>query len=454
MSATLPRNYLMLFGLMVHVACAQATWTNCTASTGACPERSAIYTEVLTTGDVLAFGRYDRTNSRFTNETWVLRNGLWQQLQPPVAPSPRGFAAMAFDLALNHVVLFGGMDAARTPLNDTWLWDGSSWREVFPPNRPPGRGQPGLAFDPRLGRMLLCDGLGTETWSFDGFDWRLEHSGYPLYGSTVHMLTDWANEEVLRIDGDYVGLRVLTWTGSQWSATAWFPGVPLRLGIAATFDWTRGRVVLFGGENAGGTPLNQTWEGNSRGWQRVATQVSPPALYLGKLAYSASLGATVLVEGEAPGTAFLDTWLLATPHPASTTTIAHGCAPSAPWLHTGGRWDLPWQGERFDLQLDSATGGALAGPAWMWLGTSSTSWGARPLPLDLLPFGVGGCSLSIRPEVLGPIGSTQQRLLWSIVLPADPALRGLEFFTQALAASGPTATFELSNAMGCRIGVW
>lgn len=67
------------------------------------------------------------TFSSLTDKTWVLKDGHWEELRPAISPSSRGGPAMGYDLVRKRIVLYGGFDSARNPLNDTWEWDGESW---------------------------------------------------------------------------------------------------------------------------------------------------------------------------------------------------------------------------------------------------------------------------------------------------------------------------------------
>jgi hypothetical protein len=102
-------------------------------------------------------------------------NGAWQQKHPPIAPSPRGLAATAWDPVRHGVVLFGG--AAVTAYNDTWLWKSGAWTQLTAPTVPPIRYAFGMAYDPRAKGVVMYGGYGSLYASNDL--WTLESDIVP-----------------------------------------------------------------------------------------------------------------------------------------------------------------------------------------------------------------------------------------------------------------------------------
>src|SRR5437773_313852 len=99
----------------------------------------------------------------------------------PSAPKPlaRDYVALAYDVARERVVLFGGYDGSEPPLADTWEWDGSTWKQRNPAQSPPGRIDHALAYDEARKRVVLFGGNGSvsvadtlgDTWEWDGIRW-------------------------------------------------------------------------------------------------------------------------------------------------------------------------------------------------------------------------------------------------------------------------------------------
>jgi hypothetical protein len=73
-------------------------------------------------------------------------------------PSARTGAAMAYDVADQSVVLFGGQSRTRG-LDDTWTWDGSAWSQAHPATSPPALADAQMTFDPVSRQVIL---IGTE----------------------------------------------------------------------------------------------------------------------------------------------------------------------------------------------------------------------------------------------------------------------------------------------------
>src|SRR6267378_1934972 len=134
----------------------------------------------FTHSGTLLFGGFDF--ARVYNDTWILREGGWFQLNPVSSPPPRGGPGMAYDAATGTVVLFGGSldgdfgGTSGTDYNDTWIWDGTTWTQLFPTVSPPARrfDTQGMAYDARTGTVVLFGGITAtqtvlgDTWTWNG----------------------------------------------------------------------------------------------------------------------------------------------------------------------------------------------------------------------------------------------------------------------------------------------
>ena len=54
-------------------------------------------------------------------------SGTWVRIPTAGGPSFRTGFGLAFDQLRRTLVLFGGRDAAGTPLSDTWIWTAAGW---------------------------------------------------------------------------------------------------------------------------------------------------------------------------------------------------------------------------------------------------------------------------------------------------------------------------------------
>jgi hypothetical protein len=108
------------------------------------------------TGQVVMFGGLADVNP---NNTWTYDGTTWTLQSPAVQPLLVYAASAAFDPGLQGVVLFGG-GSGGVDQNTTWLWDqvGGTWTQLFPAQSPPAREGAGMAYDAALDRVILFGG--------------------------------------------------------------------------------------------------------------------------------------------------------------------------------------------------------------------------------------------------------------------------------------------------------
>ena len=186
-----------------------------------------------------------------------------------VAWGGRSTHAIAYDPNLQKTVLFGGSPGGQDVTQDTWDYDGATWKRRFPTHRPPARNNFAMVYDANRKHVVLFGGataiasaLLGDTWEWDGDDW-LE----------------------------------LTPAGSP----------PSRGCHAMAFDFTRNRLVLFGGSD-GLTELNDTWEFDGAAWSQKMPTFSPPARISHAMAYDVSRSTLILFGGLTGSTNLPDTW--------------------------------------------------------------------------------------------------------------------------------------------------
>jgi hypothetical protein len=119
------------------------------------------------TGQVVMFGGLPDANS---NNTWTYDGTTWTLESPAVQPPLVRAGSAAFDPGLQGVVLFGGRSGG-VDQNTTWLWDevGTTWIQLSPVHSPPAREGAGMAYDAALNRVILFDGQDSngyfnDTW--------------------------------------------------------------------------------------------------------------------------------------------------------------------------------------------------------------------------------------------------------------------------------------------------
>jgi cysteine-rich repeat protein len=108
--------------------------------------------------------------SSFTSETFELtKDGFFSR--GTSGPTPRSFAALAYDAAHRNLVLFGG-SASGGANGETWLWT-NSWASVTPSMPPPARSETQFAFD-GVGVAMVGGNNGgplDDAWRWNGSAW-------------------------------------------------------------------------------------------------------------------------------------------------------------------------------------------------------------------------------------------------------------------------------------------
>jgi hypothetical protein len=79
-------------------------------------------------------------------------------------------SSTVFDPNLKAVVLFGG-GSGGVDQNSTWAWTGSNWKQLVPTQWPGAREGAGIAYDVALGHVIIFGGqdhnlLLNDTWEF------------------------------------------------------------------------------------------------------------------------------------------------------------------------------------------------------------------------------------------------------------------------------------------------
>jgi len=190
-----------------------------------------------------------------------------------------------------------------------WAWE----RLTFTGENPSAREVSAVAFDPTRGKLVLFGGeeqdngyspLG-DTWEWDGRRWLQRTTWTPGPPSrTAHALAyDGANGTILLFGGFDASGGLLCdtwqWDGEQWSEV--LPSGPSpgpRAGHRMVYDRQRRRIVLNGGIGPGLTYFSDTWEWDGTAWEKRAPQL--PGLPIGgghELVYDSARCTTVLFGG-------------------------------------------------------------------------------------------------------------------------------------------------------------
>jgi cysteine-rich repeat protein len=204
-------------------------------------------------------------------DTWEFDGTTWAHVITRDSPSPRFGHAMVYDSARHVVVLVGGIDPSGRDLADTWTYDAINWTQVFPATPPPARAFAALAFDSDHGRVILFGGADpanhNDVWSFDGATW----TQVPI-------------------------------TGTQPSP---------RSGAAMVFDPVHHNTMMFGGLDPTAGRIGDTWLLDASGWTHIDTSgdpQTPPFRDRAGLVFDTSRNLPVLVAGGSNFGILGDTW--------------------------------------------------------------------------------------------------------------------------------------------------
>jgi hypothetical protein len=202
--------------------------------------------------------------------TWSWQSGAWTRLDSVHTPDVVSGVMFSFPPARQLILFSGCCDVVQKPANSSypfknaakpgmWAWDGHDWSEVHPAHLPPARWGATVAYSSELNEAVMYGGQAispeppplTDTWSWNGTDWRQVASP--------------------KVPGDFV---------------------------VSTAAAARGQVVLTAGGQSftKGTASsdNQTWVWGGTAW--VKLDVPTPSCFYCELAYDPVRRLTVLVS--------------------------------------------------------------------------------------------------------------------------------------------------------------
>jgi len=270
-------------------------------------------------------------------DTWEFDpvNNAWVQLAPPPGPAPRWLHAMSFDPHRGMVIMTGGDDGLGLILHDCWGWNGLAWLPL-----PAWPGIPtyhhALCLNPPMGNAVLIGGEGPggvplpEVWETDPSPaawipgvWMGPPAGPDVRGALAAAPT--SAGPVL-----FGGLHFLpgilygdTWLyipGGWQQVTPPTSPSPRHQHAMASLSSRPDSVVLFGGQDGGGSFLSDTWlfDVHQADWTQQSI-AGPSARMLHCMAEIQSDGRVLLFGGREPGNVLGDTWLLDAP---ATLTVS------------------------------------------------------------------------------------------------------------------------------------
>lgn len=370
---------------------------------------------------------------------WDPATNAWAQVNPPVWPSPRRWAAMAFDPGTGGMLLFGGEVAITTPpsppSNETWLFLRGIWLRLNPATVPPPRRMHSLATRPDFGDVFLCAGSD------------------PSQTPEVRLLDAWR------------------WTGNGWTA---FQAKTFPHGTTANqavYDEARKRIVLQGGQGisvpntAGGGQYGDLYGGSPSTWCSEFDCLSDDWRLYGAAAfgtadpvigrvsryfagYIPALGKVYKAGGQNPsGTGTITGTCEYQAKPAAqSAAFGAGCQGLA--LGPVFPGDRPWLGRTYNAAATGLAGQSLA------IGVLGLA--PQQIPLALLhPAGGPGCTLYAELKILVVLGNAGGSAAFILSIPNDTVLAGARLHQQVLeiqVSGGTLSSFTATNGLALTLG--
>lgn len=265
-------------------------------------------------------------------ETWAFNGTSWRQiflsLEIPGdngALLSRDSHAMVFDPGLGRLIIYGAymsdvlefnvsLSKIKTAVLTTW---------------PPQQDEHSMVYDPDRDRLMMYGGGSPEMWELSpatmtwkwhyvrGPDGRIGHA--MAYESPRRKIILFGGRQ--RFQGGLCGTPgeavcegsddTWEWDGEAktWTKRTVTGGSPPgRYDHAMVYDTVRNRIVLFGGRDLSGTPLNDTWEWDGTTWTNVPTASGLAARFGHAMAYDPVRKTIVLFGGGNGSVKFNDTW--------------------------------------------------------------------------------------------------------------------------------------------------
>jgi hypothetical protein len=224
---------------------------------------------------LVMFGGHD--GAAALGDTWELDDQApaWRKIEAQPAPSARSYHAMAYDVARQRVVLFGGWSNGQPQL-DTWEYDGKSWQQPSLMSPPPARRSAMLAYDTSKQRLLMFGGtpqwstgsapetgLG-DLWSYDGKSWQRIVTAFNPPARWFAGFVWYAARNSAVLFGGWTGTQglrdTLMFDGQSWMPLSDSGMTEISYGAAVGYDAPGKRVLAFGGMNADNAELNALWQ--------------------------------------------------------------------------------------------------------------------------------------------------------------------------------------------------
>jgi len=211
-------------------------------------------------------------------DTWIWDGADWHEVAQK-GPSPRKWAAAAYDSTRRVVVLHGGREGVGRnglSLGDTWIWDGNQWSEILV-DGPSVRDHHRVVYDRARDRMVLFGGwnghaLVNDTWEWNGSQWKLVAIGSPSPRASFGFAYHEVMGAVVLAGGqdlDQAYSDMWIWNGSSWSELENLMS-ERRSFHGMTYSTNLKSIILFGGRN-GDQLRNDLWIWAGREWEQKSS---------------------------------------------------------------------------------------------------------------------------------------------------------------------------------------
>lgn len=231
-------------------------------------------------GDAVLFGGNISVSGIDDDSTWTFRNRSWTKQNPLIRPPARTFTTATYDAIRGVGLVFGGQ-RNNSLLGDLWEWNGSAWQPLPQTSGPPVRRLAGMAFDIARDRMVLFGGIGpnntllADTWEWDGTAWSSPQPPAAPSGGWVALAYDSTRARTVSFGGS--GLETWEWDGSVWQqrVTATFPGATGPISqLSMTYDPAAQKSVLTCNVGSG-LENRELWFYDGLSWTLASHQFAP-----------------------------------------------------------------------------------------------------------------------------------------------------------------------------------
>lgn len=290
--------------------CTQVVWSD-RSSGVAGPQEVAVDTAQ---GRVFALGyaalRPAKMLERIGSE-WVVR----PELETPEIPGVAGLR-LGFDVANDRLMLVARRfdPQLRDYVWETWVLQAGSWALL--PAATPILGDHSIVQDPVRRRVLVYGAVRnysspgpTRLWQFDGSAWApIQYSTQPFDFYGASMTYDSGRDVFVLIGRSASGTECWELSPNGWTRRLSLSVPAPRIFASIAYDPIRQITVLFGGRNASGDPLGDTWEWDGVDWRQIAG-VGPSPRSGGGMWFDLRGLGIVLFGGGSPSLYMGDTWL-------------------------------------------------------------------------------------------------------------------------------------------------